>query len=206
MCGKLTRPNKDVMSRIKEAFEAPEAPYDRTSSTVTIGGRCGPNPWQHHHKARDALRRATKGERTFTSIWDRWQHNEIHEKSQLSHKWSDAWVRNLDHIVQFDISHNAPQWQREVREPDSFTKFDSNRRDHYGRDQGTRKQKENWQMYKRSQGQVQVLWIPVSERKRQNKKLDPSPLEYLEWLSLHWADGLYTEKISLTHAQGDTQF
>ena len=52
--------------------------------------------------------------RTFTSIWDRWQHDEIYRKSQLSHNWSDAWVRFLDHIAQFDTSHNAPQWQRET--------------------------------------------------------------------------------------------
>ena len=103
------------MNRIKEAFEALMAPpYYRTSAIVTRGTRCGPSPWQqHHHKARDALRSATKGERTFTSIWDRWQHDEIYQKSHLKHNWSDAWVRCLDHIAQFDLSHNAPQWQRE---------------------------------------------------------------------------------------------
>ena len=92
--GKLIRPNKDVMSRIKEAFEALKVPYYRTSSIVTRGGGCGPNPWQkHHHKARDALRSAAKGERTCTSIWDTWQHDEIYRKSQFWHNWSDAWVR-----------------------------------------------------------------------------------------------------------------
>ena len=35
------------------------------------------------------------------------------KKSQLSHNWSDAWVRYLDHIAQFDMSHNAPYWQGE---------------------------------------------------------------------------------------------
>ena len=63
-------PIKDVMIPIKEAFEAQKAQYCHTSSIVTRGSRCGPNPWQqHHHEARDALRSATKGERTFTSIW-----------------------------------------------------------------------------------------------------------------------------------------
>ena len=108
------RPNEDVMNRIKEAFEALKAPYYRTSSIFTRGRRCGPNSWQQrHHNARDALRSATKGERTFASIWKRWEHDEICRKSQLAHNWSDAWVRYLDHIAQFDMSHNAPSWQRE---------------------------------------------------------------------------------------------
>ena len=45
MCGKLIRPNKDVVNRIKEAFEALKAPYYRTPMIVTGGSRCGPNPW-----------------------------------------------------------------------------------------------------------------------------------------------------------------
>ena len=101
-CGKLMRPNQDVMNRIEEAFEILKVPYYRTSIIVTRGSKCGSNPWQQrHHKARDAMRSATKGERAFTSIWDRWQHDE------------DAWVRYLDHIVHFDVNHNAPQLQRE---------------------------------------------------------------------------------------------
>ena len=43
MCGKLMRPNKDVMSRFKESFEALVAPHYRTSSIVTRGSRYGPN-------------------------------------------------------------------------------------------------------------------------------------------------------------------
>ena len=65
------RPDQDAMNRIKEAFEILKAPSYRTSMIVTRGSKC--DPWQqHHHKARDALRSATQGERTFTSIWDRW--------------------------------------------------------------------------------------------------------------------------------------
>ena len=113
-CGKLMRPKQDVMNRIKEAFEILKAPCYRTSIIVTRGSKCGPNPWQQdHHKARDALRSATKGGRAFTSIWDRWQHCEICRKSQLAHNWWDAWVRYLDHIVHFNIYHNATQPQRE---------------------------------------------------------------------------------------------
>ena len=102
-CGKLMRPNQDVMNQMKEAFEILKAPYYRTSMTVTRGSKCGPNPWQqHHHKARDALRSAAKGDSGFTSIWDRWQSDAACKQSQLVHNWSDAWVRNLDHIVHFE--------------------------------------------------------------------------------------------------------
>ena len=145
------RPDQDVMNRIKEAFEILKTPYKRTSTIVARGSRCGPNPWQqHHHKARDALRSAAKGERTFTSIWDRWQHDEIFRTSQLSHYWLDAWVRYLDHIVHFDISHNAPSSKRDrcgnllhSRNLDENTAG----RTVYGKDQGTRKRKRNWQIH-----------------------------------------------------------
>ena len=84
-CGKLMRPNKDVMNRFKEAFEIQKAPYHRTSLIVIRGSRCGPNPWQqHHHKARDALRSVTNGQRAFTSMWDRWQHDDIKSTGDLS--------------------------------------------------------------------------------------------------------------------------
>ena len=90
-CGKLMKPDQDVMNRIKEAFEILKAPYYRTSQIVTRGSTCGPNPWQQHHrKARDSLRSATKGERAFRSIWDRWQNDEIYRKSQLAHKFAET--------------------------------------------------------------------------------------------------------------------
>ena len=113
-CGKLMKRDQDVMNQNKEAFEILKAPYYRTSQIATRGSERGPKPWQqHHHKARDALRCATKGERALTSIWDRWQNGEIYTKSQFPQNWSDAWVRYLDHIVHFNIYHNATQPQRE---------------------------------------------------------------------------------------------
>ena len=36
----------------------------------------------------------------------------------------------------------------------------------------------------------------TSARKRQNNKLDPSLQEYLEWLSLHWAEIFAEQQIS----------
>ena len=43
----------------------------------------------------------------------RWQNDAARRQSQLAHNWSDAWVRYLDHVVQFSIYHGAPQQQRE---------------------------------------------------------------------------------------------
>ena len=113
-CGKLMKPDQDAMNRIKGAFEILKAPYYRTSPIATRGSKCGPNLWQqHHHKARGALRSATKGDRGFTSIWNRWQNFEMYRQSKLAQNLSDACVRHLDHTVHFNICHNATQPQRE---------------------------------------------------------------------------------------------
>ena len=142
-CGKLINPNQDVMNRIEEAFEILKAPYYCTSPIATRGSKCGPNPWQqHHHKARDALRSATKGERAFTSIWDRWQ--------------NDAIDRNLS-LLTSGRTHEADTWttsciststtmQRNRREKDMRAYFIyevlTKRNKHlYGRDQGYREAK-----------------------------------------------------------------
>ena len=187
----MIRPSKDVMSRISEAFEALLAPYYRSSSNVTRGSRCGPNPWQqHHHKARDALRSAAKGERTFTSFWNGWKHDEIF--SEMS-----TLTQMVGRMGQVLGSHRAvrhtPQ-RTAMAEKGMWTWFiyevltRTNRRDHHGRDKGTRKQKRELANLQKSKGLMQVLYIPASVRKRQNNKLDFSLREYLEWLSLHCAD------------------
>ena len=102
-CGKLIKSDRHAMNQIKEAFEIPKAPYYSTSPISTRGGTFGPNLWQRHHKARDALRSAAKGDKCFTSIWDGWEKDKIYRKSRLLHNWSDAWVGYLDHIVHFSI-------------------------------------------------------------------------------------------------------
>ena len=107
-CGKLLELDPDAINRIKEAFG-----FVHLQSLQEVP-KCGPSPWQwHHHKARIEFRGATKGERGFTSIWDRLQNDAAYRQSQLVHKLSDAWVRYFDHIVQFSIFHDAPQQQRE---------------------------------------------------------------------------------------------
>ena len=47
-----------------------------------------------------------------TSIWDRWQNGAVYRASHLSHNWTDEWAKYFDFIAHFDISHDAPHWQR----------------------------------------------------------------------------------------------
>ena len=87
------------MRKIVTTQQKCDGPDQRSirSIEVTIFTRridCGPTPWQqHHHKARDGVRSAMKGERKYTSIWDRWQNDEVYRTSQLAHNWTDAAVR-----------------------------------------------------------------------------------------------------------------
>ena len=80
-------PDLEMMRRINAAFETLKAPCFRTSAITARRCKYGPNLWrEHHHKAKDASRGATKGRREFTSIWNRWQNDETYRKSQLAHK------------------------------------------------------------------------------------------------------------------------
>ena len=49
-----------------------------------------------------------------TSIWDRWQNDEVYRASQLVHGCTDEWVKYLDYIAHFDISFDAPHWQSTI--------------------------------------------------------------------------------------------
>ena len=129
---------------IKAAFEILKAHYFRTSVVTARGYTHSPNLWQeHHHQAKDALRSTKKGERNFTSIWDRWQNNETCRESQLAIDWSNAWVRYLDHIAQIDIS----QKRRKNNDVDTTIYFiyevltKVGRHHFYHKDQGTNKQR-----------------------------------------------------------------
>ena len=65
------------------------------------------------------------------------QNDEVYRTSQLVHSWRGAWIRYLDFIVHFDISHNAPSWQRgRYVNLIHLRNLDSN---HYGSDLGMRK-------------------------------------------------------------------
>ena len=53
-----------------------------------------------------------KKDGTFANIWDQWENDMEIRKSQKAIGWNDEFVRYLDHIVQIDISHDAPAEQR----------------------------------------------------------------------------------------------
>ena len=109
-CGKLIKPEQDVMSRIKEAFEIQKNTI--LPHISDFHKRFEPVAAASPEDSR-RIAECKKRDRAFTSIWDRWQKDEIYRKSQLVHNWSDARVRFLDHIVHFSIHHNAVQPQRE---------------------------------------------------------------------------------------------
>ena len=101
-----------MIRRIKAAFEILKAPYFRTSMVTARGYRHGPTYGRYTITGKKRTTGTEKGGREVTSIWDRWENDEIYRKSQLDTGWSDAWVRYLDHIEQIDISHEATPEQR----------------------------------------------------------------------------------------------
>ena len=117
-----------------------------------------------------------KGERKFTSIWDRWQNDVIHRQSQLVHNWSDAWIRYLNHIVQCSIYHNAPQQQRERNiHRLYFRSVDENRQaPPLSQRRGYQEAKDKIRTLQKEKREQLAPFIPVSERKRWHNKIDPS--------------------------------
>ena len=183
MCGKLIRPSQDVMNPIREAFEALKAPYRRTSSTVTRGSRCGPNPWQqHHHKARDGLQSATKGGK------------DIYQKFGTDGNMMKS-TRNLrSHMIGrthgsgiWITSHSAMAERKEYVNLIHLRCVDSNKQaGPLWKRPGYQEAQRELANLQKSQGQVQVPYIPGSERKRQSNKLDLLLREYL-WAE-HFAE------------------
>ena len=103
-----------MIQHIRKAFEVLKMPCSRAYHPNSRGYKHGSQLWQqHHHKATDALRAATRmKDRTFASIWDRWESDLEYRKSQKATGWNDAFVRYLDYVVQIDITHEAPAEQR----------------------------------------------------------------------------------------------
>ena len=103
VCGKVIRPNQEMIQRVRTAFDIIKTPHFRASHLTSRGRKHGPQLWQkHHHKAKDAPQGTRKDIGTYTSIWDRWQNDTTYRKSQQDVGWSDAWVRYLNHIAQID--------------------------------------------------------------------------------------------------------
>ena len=93
-CGKHINPNKEMIQRIRKAFEVLKMPFFRASHPNSRGYKHGSQLWQkHHHRAHDALRAATrKKERTFVNIWDRWENDLDYRKSQEAIGWIDLFA------------------------------------------------------------------------------------------------------------------
>ena len=66
-CGKDIRSNQEMTQRMKKAFEVLKMPFLRAYHPNSRGCKHGSQLWQqHHHKANDALRAATrKNDKTF---------------------------------------------------------------------------------------------------------------------------------------------
>ena len=80
--------------------------------------------------------------------------------------------------------------ERTICESASFTKFltRASRQDHYGKDQRTEKRKKELSNLFKSTGEEHVTHIQASDWKREQNRLDPSQQQYLEWLSMDWAE------------------
>ena len=113
-CGKHIKSNQEMIDRLRNAFDILKTPFFRASRPNSRCYKHGYQLWQqHHYKANDALRAATrKKDRTFTKIWDRWENGLEYGNSQKAIGWNDELARYLDHIEQIDISHDAPAEQR----------------------------------------------------------------------------------------------
>ena len=101
-----------MIQRIKAASEILKAPSFRASSVTSRGYKH--QFWQlRHAKARDALKgcsnKNTRDLHRFGAD-DKMIHK--NKESQIARGWTDAWVRDVDHIAEIDISHTAPAAQR----------------------------------------------------------------------------------------------
>ena len=104
----------------------------------------------------------------------------------MVHNWTDEWVKYLDIIAHFDISHDAPHWQTTTRsmcEAQTLT----NKQDHCVSALDTKKQSEPLWVFNMLKGK-RVPYIPKNSGTRKNSTLDPEVQKILEWLSFHWAD------------------
>ena len=117
----------------------------------------------------------------------------ITEKSQEAIGWNDAFARYLEHIVQIDISHEAPAEQR-------------GRYNNLVHLRGIQESLQGmplikWPGYHEAKLAITEVWwqsgramnivhIPMKERKRLNDKLDPKIREYLVSVSENWTPNL----------------
>ena len=177
-CEKLIKSNQEMTQRIRKAFEVLKMSVFRASHPNSRGYKHGSQLWQqHHHKANDALRAATrKKDRSFVNIWSRWENDLDYRKSQEAIGWNDVLVRYLEQIVQIDISHEALAEQRgrynNLVHPRGFE--ESLQGMPLIKWPGYQEAKlATTEVWWQSRREMSIAHIPTKDRKRLNDELDP---------------------------------
>ena len=114
-CGKRIRSNQEMIQRTGKDFDVLNTPFFPASHPNSRGYKHGSQLWQqHHHKANDALRAATrKKDRNLCEYLGSMGKTILEfSKSPEAIGCNDAFVRYLDHIVQIDTSRDALAEQR----------------------------------------------------------------------------------------------
>ena len=133
----------------------------------------------------------------YVDLWDRWQNDETSMESQLAIGWSDGWVRYLDHTALNDISHKATPEQRGRYHNLIYLRgVDEDRQaPHWSTRPGYQEAKIALvEVQTQSRQDLEISFIPRSDRKHVNDPLDPSVRGYLECLSTHWAESFTKER------------
>ena len=136
---------------------------------------------------------SSQGQRRIKKCNGRWQ--EVYrDMGPVAEWWSlcSQLDRYLDYIGHFDISHNAPSWQRErYVNLIHLRSLDSNKQAGPFWERPVNKETRAFASLQKVAGQG-VPCIPVDLRFRQNNKLDPAVQEYLERLSFYQAEHFAT--------------
>ena len=147
-------------------------------SAYTVGYTMYTMPKQKTHGA------LQKGKRDFVSIRDRWENDSQNKETQMTHGWTYAWVRFLDHIAKLDISHAATAEQRGRYQnllylrafgKDLNGPLSASRPRYQEAENVLKGMQEQWQK------NVGIEFIPPSARKRLNDELPPDTKGFLQW-------------------------
>ena len=125
-------------------------------------------------------------DRIFANIWDRWENHLQYRKSQKDIVWNDEFVRNLDHIVQIDITHEAPAEQR--GRYSNLVNLHGKEETNQGMPLAKRPGYHEailaiTEVQRQVRREMNIVHIPTKNRRRLNGTLDPKIREYLECLS-----------------------
>ena len=125
-CGKLIKPNQEMIQRIRKAFEVLKTPFFRAPHPNSRGYKHGSQMWQQ--KAKDALRAGTrKKHRTFVHIWNRWENDlkcekknpkplvgtmRLYDISTTSYRLISLTKRLLNNEADITIRHIYVVWRK----------------------------------------------------------------------------------------------